>query len=151
MPLDLYGVCSNTWVTYLDSLFREIATIWEWFDLYLMFTSGWDDAGDFSVWSAEFPPIQLDFDPMVQAEAFLTSAETALTNISSAAWAISHHPAGKMTMRCLVRLVMKVGVIRMYVFLPPPQKSFGSQYESHGTSFVQASKQSAHLESLENW
>jgi len=56
-----------------------------------------------------------------------------------------------MIMRHLIRLVMKVGVVRMCVLLPPPRKSFGSQYQSHGTSFVQASKQSAHLESLENW
>lgn len=88
---------------------------------------------------------------MVQAEAFLTSGETALTNISRTASATSHHPAGKKIMSCLVRLVMKVSVIRMYVFLPPPRKLFGSQYQSHGTSFGQASKQRAHLESLENW
>lgn len=126
----------------------EIPTIWEQFDLYLMFISGWGDAGEFSIWSAKFPPIQLDFHPVVQDEAFPASAETAPTNIRTAR-ATGCHPAGKIIMCHLVRLVVKVGVIRIYVFLPS-QKLFGWQCQRHGPSFVQASKQSAHLESLEN-
>lgn len=62
--------------------------------------------------SDEFPPVQLDFDPLAQAGALLTSSETALTKVSRTAWATSHHPAGKMIMCCLARLVMKAGVIR---------------------------------------
>lgn len=127
---------------------RETPTIWEQFYLYVMLISGWGDAGEFSIWSAKFPPIQLDFHPVLQAEAFVASVDTAPTNISRTARATSCHPAGKITM-CRLRLVVKVGVIRMYVFLPS-QKSFGWQYQSHGPSFVQASKQSAHVESLEN-
>lgn len=92
---------------------REIATVWERFDLFLMFISGWDNAEDFSVWLAEFPPLKLDFDLMVQAEASFTFAETALTNASRTSWATGHHPAVKKIMCRLARLVMKTGVIRM--------------------------------------
>lgn len=90
------------------------------------------------------------FDPVGQAQAFLASAETA-PNISRPTWAISHNPAGKVILCHLVRHVVKVDLIITYVLLPLWRKASGLQYQSHGKSFAQASKHSAHLESLENW
>lgn len=92
----------------------------------------------------------LSFDPVGQAEAVLASAETA-PNISRPTWAISHNPAGKVILCHLVRHVVKVDLIITYVLLPLWRKASGLQYQSHGKSFAQASKHSAHLESLENW
>lgn len=62
---------------------------------------------------------QLNFHPYswililwLRLELCLLLLETALTKVSRTAWATSHHPAGKMIMCCLARLVMKAGVIR---------------------------------------
>lgn len=150
LPLDLYSVDSNTWVFIwfpflgMQGNSHLSRAFWSIFDVYFRMR-GCCTFLHLICWISTRVLI-----PWARLKLALLSAETA-PNISRPTWAISHSPAGKVILCHLVRDIVKVDLSITDVLLPLWRKTSGLQYQSHGKSFAPASKQSAHLKSLENW